>query len=135
MKQMPRIDKVMSPMPVTVTKDTTIKVAYEKMKQHHLRHLPVMDAEKLVGVLTDRDVKLATSLNCPADTPVENVMTPDPFTAKPQTALDHVTAEMAEHKYGCVIVQQENGKVVGIFTANDGLRTLGEILQEHYKQQ
>jgi CBS domain-containing protein len=40
---------------------------------------------------------------------------------------------MAEHKYGCVVVRQENGKVVGIFTATDGMRTLGEILQTRFK--
>ncbi len=40
---------------------------------------------------------------------------------------------MAEHKHGSAIVQQENGKVVGIFTAIDGLRVLADVLKEHYK--
>jgi nucleoside-diphosphate-sugar epimerase len=48
-------------------------------------------------------------------------------------AMDHVALEMATHKFGCVIVQQDNGKVVGILTANDALRLLGETLQAHYK--
>ena len=60
-------------------------------------------------------------------------MTPDPFTVSPQAPLDGVVSEMAEHKYGCAIIVQENGKIVGIFTAVDGLRALSEILQQNYR--
>ena len=60
-------------------------------------------------------------------------MTPDPYTVKPRTALDDVVAEMAEHKYGCAIVVQDNGKVVGVFTAVDGLRAFHDVLRENYK--
>ena len=67
------------------------------------------------------------------DITVEDVMTPDPYTVTPQTAVDDVVLEMAEHKYGCAIVKQENGKVVGIFTATDGLRVLGEVLKGNFK--
>jgi CBS domain-containing protein len=40
---------------------------------------------------------------------------------------------MAEHRYGCAVVKQDNGKVVGIFTATDGLRVLGQILETRFK--
>jgi acetoin utilization protein AcuB len=60
-------------------------------------------------------------------------MTPDPYTVKPATPLDAVVTEMSEHKLGCAIVIQDNGKVVGIFTAVDGLRVLSEVLQQNYR--
>jgi acetoin utilization protein AcuB len=104
------------------------------MRDHQIRHLPVEDGGKLVGVLTDRDVKLAASFQGSEKLTVEDAMTPDPFTVTPQTPLDHVTEVMAEHKYGCAIVRQDNGKVVGIFTATDAVRLLGEKMREHYKQ-
>lgn len=135
MKQVPHIDKVMTPMPHTIGKEISLKQAMSMMREHNFRHLPVQEGGKLVGIITDRDVKLVMSMKGATDQlTVEDAMTPDPYCVSPQTPLDRVTDEMAEHKYGCVIVQQENGKVVGIFTATDALRYLGEKLKEHYKQ-
>lgn len=133
MKQMPQIQKYMTAMPHTIGKDIPLKTALTMMREHRIRHLPVQDGGKLIGVLTDRDLKLASSLAEAQNLRVEEVMTPDPYTAAPETPLDHVAFEMAEHKYGCAIIQQGNGKVVGIFTAVDGLRVLGETLSSFYK--
>ncbi len=133
MKQMPMIEKYMTPMPHTINSSMPIKTAVQMMRTNRIRHLPVQNAGKLVGVLTDRDIKLASSFKGPDDLLVEDVMTPDPYTTTPQASLDQVVFEMAEHKYGCAVIEQKNGKVVGIFTANDGLRVLGEVLQNYFK--
>ncbi len=133
MKQIPKIEKYMTAMPQTIGKDIPIERAFDLMRTHRIRHLPVQEAGKLVGVLTDRDIKLASSFANSTSMCVEDVMTPEPYTVKPQTPIDTVVMEMAEHKYGCAIVVQENGKVVGIFTAVDGLRVLSEILQQNYR--
>jgi len=130
---MPKIDKYMTPMPHTVGSYIPLKTAMNLMREHRIRHLPVENAGKLVGVLTDRDIKLAASFNHSEEFKVDDVMTPDPYTVSPETSLDHVVTEMAEHKYGCAVIQQSNGKVVGIFTATDAMRVLGEILQNNYK--
>jgi acetoin utilization protein AcuB len=133
MKQMPQIQKFMTAMPHTIGKEIPLKTALTMMREHRIRHLPVQDGGKLIGVLTDRDLKLATSFADSQNLKVEEVMTPDPYTAVPEMPLDRVVFEMAEHKYGCAIIQQGNGKVVGIFTAVDGLRVLGETLGSFYK--
>jgi acetoin utilization protein AcuB len=133
MKQMPQIQKVMTTMPHTVGKDIPIKTALGMMREYRIRHLPVQDGGKLMGVLTDRDLKLAASMSGAKVLKVEDVMTPEPYTVAPETYLDLVVLEMAEKKYGCAIVQQQNGKVVGIFTAVDGLRVLGETLEAFYR--
>lgn len=133
MKQMPQIQKYMTSMPHTIGKDIPLKTALNMMRDNRIRHLPVEAGGKLVGVLTDRDLKLATSFAGAQELKVEEVMTPDPYTVAPDAPMDHVALEMAEHKYGCAIVQQSNGKVVGIFTATDGLRVLGESLTQFYR--
>ena len=133
MKQMPKIEKFMTPMPYTINPDIPLKEAIEMMRQHRIRHLPVLFAGKLMGVITDRDIKLASSFSQATTLKVDDVLTPDPYSVTPQASLDQVVFEMAEHKYGCAIVQQENGKVVGIFTATDGLRVLGEVLTNNFK--
>ena len=133
MKQMPRIDKFMTTMPHTIGTQIPLKKAVAMMREFHIRHLPVQTEGKLMGVLSDRDIKLASSFTHSEEFRVEDVMTPEPYTVKPDANLDDVVAEMSEHKYGCAVVQQENGKVVGIFTATDGLRVLGDMLKENYK--
>ena len=133
MKQMPMIEKYMTAMPHTINPIMPVKTAIQMMHENQIRHLPVQQAGKLVGVLTDRDIKLAGTFEGAGELTVNDVMTPLPYTTTPQASLDQVVFEMAEHRYGCAVVQQENGKVVGIFTATDGLRVLGEVLQSQFK--
>ena len=133
MKQMPMIEKFMTTMPHTINKDMSIKTAMGMMREFHIRHLPVEEAGKLVGLVSDRDIKLASSFTHEGEITVEDIMTPDPYTIAPHTPVDSVVLNMAEHKYGCAIIKQENGKVVGVFTATDGLRVLGEVLKGNFK--
>lgn len=133
MKTMPQIQKVMTSMPHTIGADIPLIKAKEMMSSHSFRHLPVQQGGKLVGILTERDISLASSFKGSAEMKVEDVMMPMVFAVRPEASLDHVVAEMAEHKYGCAVIEQGNGKVVGIFTAVDAMRTLSEILKEHYK--
>lgn len=133
MKQMPKIEKFMTTTPHTIGINIPVKKALGMMREHRIRHLPVEDAGTLVGIVSDRDIKLAASFDGADKCTVEDVMTQDPYTVTPQTPVDHVVLEMAEHRYGCAVVKQENGKVVGIFTATDGLRVLGEVLKGNFK--
>lgn len=132
MKTTPKIQKHMTPMPHTVGKDISLKKAFEMMRENRIRHLPVQDGGHLVGVITDRDIKFASSFEGSADLCVEDVMTPDPYKVSPDALLEEVVSTMAEHKYGCAIVEQGNGKVVGIFTEVDALRVLSEILKQTF---
>ncbi len=133
MKTIPKIEKYMTASPHSVGNDIPLKKAYEMMRGYGVRHLPVYHGGKLVGVLTDRDVKLATSFKGSEDMLVDDVMTPDPYAVAPDAPIDRVAIEMSEHKYGCAIIQQTNGKVVGIFTVTDALRALSEVIHQNYK--
>ncbi len=133
MKQMPTVQKVMTPMPHTVGRDIPLNTALGLMREHRIRHLPVQDAGELVGMLTDRDLRLASSFAEGEQLTVDDVMTPDPYAVAPETPLDHVVREMAEKKLGSAVVQQGNGKVVGIFTAVDALNVLADTLATFYK--
>ncbi len=133
MKQMPKIEKVMTMMPHTIGRELDMKTAIDMMREHRIRHLPVLDGGKLVGVITDRDIKVASSFEGSDELKVEDVMMPDPYCVNHDAALDTVVEEMAEHKYGCVVVRQENKKIVGIFTAVDALRTMSDLLRQSFK--
>ncbi len=133
MKQMPQIHKYMSSMPHTIEAEATIQECLGTMREFRIRHLPVLSEDRLIGLVTDRDLKLAASFPGATELKAEDIMTDRPYSVVPEAPLDRVVLEMAEHKYGCAIIQQMNGKIVGIFTANDGLRVLGQQLEDFYK--
>ena len=133
MKQMPLIQKYMTPMPHTIGLKIPLNTALSMMREYRIRHLPVQEGGKLMGVITDRDVKLASAFGDPQKLLVDDVMTPEPYMIHPEAPLNQVVSEMAEQKFGCAIIQQANGKVVGIFTAVDALRVLTDTLEAFYK--
>lgn len=101
------------------------------MRTHTLRHLPVLDGGKLVGVLSQRDLYFLRSIegvDLDVDR-VEEAMSQEVYCVAPEARLEEVVAEMAEHKYGCVVVV-ERMKVVGVFTTIDALRLLAEQLRQ-----
>lgn len=132
MKSIPKIQKYMTTLPHSINAKVSIETAIDLMREHRIRHLPVLTEGKLVGVVTERDVKFASSFERSEPLLVEDVMSQDAYAVAPDASLDSVVLEMAEHKYGCAIIQ-DNKKTVGIFTATDGLRVLGEILQSRFK--
>lgn len=133
MKQMPQIQKLMTFMPHTIKWDASLAEALDLMTEQGMRHLPVLNDGRLVGIISNRDIQFASVFQGVSPMKVEDVMTPNPYVVVPEAPLDQVVLKMAENKYGCAIVAQTNGKVVGIFTANDGLRILGEQMATFYK--
>lgn len=129
-KPIPKIQKYMTTTPHTVRPDMPLAEAQKLMRDHHIRHLPVLEGGSLRGMLTQRDVHLVETLKDvdPRKVPVEDAMSQDVYTVTPDSSLDEVAAHMAEHRLGSAVVMQ-NEKVVGIFTAVDGLMALSELLQ------
>jgi acetoin utilization protein AcuB len=129
-KAIQSIFKYMTPTPHTIGRTQPLATAQAMMGDHRIRHLPVLDGGKLVGVITDRDLSLVAGINR-AQGPhllVEDAMSAAPFAVGPDTRLDEVVEEMARHRYGSVVVV-DGGKVVGIFTAVDGLSAFAELLR------
>lgn len=128
-KPIPKINKYMTTTPHTVGKDQTLEVAHKMLREYQIRHLPVLEGGKLLGILSDRDLNLIESLKDvdPSKVLVEEAMSQEVYSVSPDASLDEVVLEMASKKYGSAVVMQNN-KVVGIFTTVDALRTLGELL-------
>jgi acetoin utilization protein AcuB len=128
-KPIPPIQKYMTTTPHSIGSDQTLETAQKMMREHGIRHLPVLRGGKLLGVLTDRDLKFVETFRDvnPKLVVVEDAMTEEPFTVSPESPLDEVVGTMASEKYGSAIVVQ-NGHVVGIFTTVDACRALSELL-------
>jgi acetoin utilization protein AcuB len=129
-KAIPTVQKYMTYVPQSIGFDRPLSHAIDLMRELHVRHLPVLNGGKLVGILTERDVNLVLGYEktSPQTLTVEDAYTPDPYFTSPDAPLNNVAAMMAEKKYGCAIVV-DNHKVVGIFTEVDALKALSELLE------
>ena len=119
-------DIMRSPV-VGVSPATTLQDAYRTMREKGFRHLVVLDGERLAGVVTDRDLRLATSalapVPFPADSAVSGIMCREPLTANAEDAVEDAARVMRERKIGCLPVV-DDGRVIGIITGIDLLDAL-----------
>jgi len=133
-KVIPAVQKYMTTVPKTIGSDRPLDQAINVMRDLNIRHLPVLQAGRLVGILTDRDVKLVLGFENADATKikVEEAYTPNPYFTSPEAPLNEVVSEMASHKYGCALIV-DNNKLVGIFTEIDAYKALGELLETRLK--
>jgi len=128
----PLIKSVMTPFPHTVDVDASLREARSTMVEHEIRHLPVTREGKLVGLLTDRDLKRALDprLGLPSgnELTVGDVCVFDPYVVPPTAPLDEVLAFMTGRHIGSALVARDE-RVIGIFTANDACRLFSEHLR------
>jgi acetoin utilization protein AcuB len=118
----------MTAYPHTVGKQQSLRFAHEVMRVGQIRHLPVLDGGKLVGLVSERDMHIVETFGDvdPETTTVQEAMTQDVYVTAPDAPLEEVASSMAEHKYGSAVVMS-GGKVVGMFTTVDALRALATI--------
>lgn len=115
----------MTTHPHSIRLDETVQMARHKMAEFDVRHLPVLAAGELRGVVSDRDLKLVRGDG--HDVSVEDVCVDDPIAVDVDTSLFIVTGLMVDTRAGSVLVTEE-GKLVGIFTTTDACRVLTTLL-------
>ena len=128
-KAIPTVQKFMTTSPHSIGRDQTIAHASDRMREFQIRHLPVLDGGRLIGMVSERDVALVEALGGvdPAVITVAEAMSTVVYSVSPNAPLDEVVREMASKKYGSAIVEQ-NGKIVGILTTVDVCRALADLL-------
>lgn len=133
-KPIPQIMKYMTTTPLTIEKDSSLIEAADLMQKNQIRHLPVMNRGKIEGILTSTDVALIRGLRGidMEKMKVSDCYTPNPYKVKPDALLDEVLVEMADKKYGCVIIN-DNDHLVGIFTWIDALKATKTLLETRLK--
>jgi acetoin utilization protein AcuB len=125
------VSDLMTSIPNTVTPQTTIRQVIELMKAQSCRQLPVLEGGRLVGIITDRDVRLV--MNSPLvlhgrwqdeeilqSVTAETCMTPDPMTVSSDTPAYQAATMLSVYKFGALPVV-DNGALVGIITVTDFL--------------
>jgi len=125
------VGSVMTPTPFTVSEDDPLPRARAMMVRLRIHHVPVVSGNRLVGMLTDRDLHLisylANDLLRETELVAGDACVPDPYTVAPDAPLARVLQDMGERRIGSALVVQ-NGRLVGIFTAHDACTHLAKML-------
>ena len=132
------LDTIMATELITVHPSSSLYHAGQLMKEHRIRHLPVVDDEhRLVGLLTQSDVLAATdsilkSRDAQLDVahfPVEDAMVTEIDTVPSHASLRQAALYLERHKIGCLPVVDE-GKLVGIITDTDFVGDAINLLEQ-----
>jgi len=127
------VEEIMNRNVIFIQPKTTIREAMDIIQKNQIRHIPVIEKEKLVGLVTARHL----SNSCPTslsddqyqkdlNQPVSKIMKQHIITAHPLDFIEDVALTMYENHIGCLPIIQ-NHKLVGIITESDILRTLIEL--------
>ncbi len=132
------VRQVMSQNPVTIEADAYVSQAWDLMTERHIWHLPVVDHGRLVGLLSERQIRdampsvvllkdAASRRKALAVTRVHQVWLPNPSTIGPDESLVQLIGRMRELRAGCLPVV-EHDRLLGVVTAGDLLNLLEALL-------
>jgi len=129
-KSEPTIQKYMTTSPIAIEAKESMASATSLMEKQGIRHLPVVNKGELVGLISDRDIKMASAIEGvdPESVPVLDACQERVYQVDPNTLLSDVASTMAQKHYGSALVVS-NGKLVGIFTTVDACRALHDVLK------
>ena len=133
-----RVRDFMTVPATIISRDSYLIDAALLLRSTGIRHLPVVDGDRLVGIITDRDIQRCTPSLLEETTPEEynavfkrtpltQVMIREPLFVSPDASLRDAASLLIEYKYGCLPVVEE-GKVIGMITVIDMLTVLRRIL-------
>lgn len=120
------VREVMTSEVLTIGPETPCDKARRLMDEHRIRHLPVVTAGRLVGMVSDRDVRSAAVQSSGAI--AGRLMTPNPVTVTPETRVERAAQLMLDGRFGSLPVADGNA-LVGIVTYTDLLRAFVRVIE------
>ncbi|HSI66833.1 MAG TPA: acetoin utilization AcuB family protein [Planococcus sp. (in: firmicutes)] len=131
------VEEIMKTEVHTLRSDQTVQDVLNLFEEKRIRHVPIMENDKVVGIVTDRDLKDALPSRFtvspkgePYKKKIEEIMTRNPVTSHPLDFVEEVALLFYDQKIGCLPVISNN-KLVGILTETDLLYTFIELTGAH----
>ena len=129
------VENWMNPKVITVDADDSMLDATKLLKEHNIRHLPVLEKGKLVGVITDRDLKRAAPSDATAleahellyliaNIKVREIMTKNPITVPYNFTIEEAAELLLQARISGMPVVDKDGDVIGTITQTDLFKVL-----------
>lgn len=128
-----RVDEYTSSSPITINLNASLDDAHKLMNKNGIRHLPVMDEGKVVGIVSERDIMANYGKAWSDLMRIRNIMNPSILLAHHNDDLGEVAFRLSSEKKGSAIILDENDELYGIFTTTDALNALVELLLPNNK--
>ena len=122
-----KVKNWMSRPPVTISPDASIPEAIQLMRKHSIRHVPVVEKKKLVGLVTESDIRQAYLASLIEEIKVKDVMIKDPITTSPESHLEEAAELLYRQGIGGLPVV-EGDEVVGVITVTDIVAAFIQIM-------
>jgi acetoin utilization protein AcuB len=136
-KRMLRVRDAMTREVITLGPDASAAQALGVCRVNNIRHLPIVERGRLVGLVSDRDLRDVSPPRGTADEEntlgwvrVRDIMTQELITIHPLDTIEHAARELADRRIGCLPVVVD-GELVGIITSSDMMHTLIELVGVH----
>ncbi|MEE9275323.1 MAG: CBS domain-containing protein [bacterium] len=136
-----RVQDIMTTNVIVISLDEKLDLVDEIMSEGHIRHMPVTQGGRVIGIVSQRDLlraRLSSVLSYSEEVrekflqavDVEKVMTPNVQIALPGESVVHAAKRMVEAKIGCLPVVNEDGDLLGLITETDVMRHFVETAPE-----
>src|ERR687885_2625839 len=136
-KRMLRVRDAMTREVVALGPEASAAQALGLCRVNNIRHLPIVERGRLVGLVSDRDLRDVSPPRGTADEEntlgwvrVRDMMSTELVTIHPLNTIEHAARELYDRKIGCLPVVAD-GELVGIITSADMMRTLIELVGAH----
>jgi acetoin utilization protein AcuB len=134
LKRNPQVIAFMTPFPHSIEVDAPLADARTRMREGNFRHLPVTSGGDIVGIVTDRDIKLVLGPDFgnpeERELKVRDAYVEKTYVVSAAMPVATVARTMAQLHIGSAIITKHN-KLVGIFTVTDACRALAEVIEGH----
>jgi CBS domain-containing protein len=136
-ERMPSVGAAMTPFPYSVGPDASVLDVENLMSSHRIRHVPVQQDGRVLGVVSERELRHLVHAALPeadkARLRIRTLLRQEPYVVEMTTPLDEVASEMAQRHVGSAVVVR-HGKLAGIFSTVDACRLLAEFLRDRFAE-
>jgi CBS domain-containing protein len=123
------VEEFTTPNPLTASEDILIDDLVDLMRVNEVRHIPIVRDGRAIGIVSERDLKVASGLNAHEKRMIRaaDIMITDPVCVDSRLSLAETALTMSRGKIGSVLVNDQDGELLGIFTVTDALNALIEV--------
>jgi len=123
-----KVEEWMVKDPISITENQTIQKCLNLMKEHSIRHLPVVRNQRLVGLVTESNLRQVFFASLIEDLNIEDVMIRDPIIVTPDTEIENAAKIIYYNKIGGLPVVNSDDQIVGIITVADLVAAFIELM-------